>query len=92
MVASQWPGYEISYYESWDSQIQIRDLTRQRNEITLEQLANLFAGTVDRFLVWAFFFGIYGTYNELIDVSILPYNCSLQRGRLGWGGSLATTL
>jgi hypothetical protein len=96
MVASQWPGYE-----SWERQIQIRDQTRQRNEITLERFAKLVAGVVDRFLVvWAFFFGLFGTYDELIDVSILPYNCSLHPqppprippGGLDWGGSLATTL
>jgi hypothetical protein len=52
MVASQWPGYE-----SWERQIQIRDQTRQRNEITLERFAKLVAGVVDRFLgVWDFFF------------------------------------
>jgi hypothetical protein len=45
MVASQWPGYE-----SWERQIQIRDQTRQRNEITLERFVKLVAGVVDRFL------------------------------------------
>ena len=44
-VASQWPGYEI-----WERQIQIRDQTRHRNEITLERFAKLVAGVVDRFL------------------------------------------
>jgi hypothetical protein len=41
----QWPGYE-----SWERQIQIRDQTRQRNEITLERFVKLAAGVVDRFL------------------------------------------
>ena len=41
----QWPGYE-----SWERQIQIRDQTRHRNEITLERFAKLVAGVVDRFL------------------------------------------
>ena len=51
MVASQWPGYE-----SWERQIQIRDQTRQRNEITLERFVKLVAGVVDRFLtVWPAF-------------------------------------
>ncbi|KAH9000367.1 hypothetical protein EDB92DRAFT_1984777 [Lactarius akahatsu] len=40
-----WPGYE-----SWERQIQIRDQTRHRNEITLERFAKLVAGVVDRFL------------------------------------------
>ncbi|KAH9967204.1 hypothetical protein BC827DRAFT_1123273 [Russula dissimulans] len=40
-----WPGYE-----SWERQIQIRDQTRYRNEITLERFAKLVAGIVDRFL------------------------------------------
>ncbi|KAF8479740.1 hypothetical protein DFH94DRAFT_745551 [Russula ochroleuca] len=40
-----WPGYE-----SWERQIQIRDQTRQRNEITLERFVKLIAGVVDRFL------------------------------------------
>ncbi|KAH9995428.1 hypothetical protein BJV74DRAFT_333841 [Russula compacta] len=40
-----WPGYE-----SWERQIQIRDQTRNRNEITLERFAKLVAGVVDRFL------------------------------------------
>lgn len=44
-VASQWPGYG-----SWERQIQIRDQTRQRNEITLERFVKLVAGVVDRFL------------------------------------------
>src|SRR6267142_586742 len=52
IVALQWPGYE-----SWERQIQIRDQTRHRNEITLERFAKLVAGAVDRFLtaVWPFF-------------------------------------
>jgi hypothetical protein len=45
IVASQWPGYDI-----WERQIQIRDQTRHRNEITLERFAKLVAGVVDRFL------------------------------------------
>ena len=45
MIASQWPGYEM-----WERQIQIRDQTRQRNEITLERFVKLVAGVVDRFL------------------------------------------
>jgi hypothetical protein len=45
VVVSQWPGYEI-----WERQIQIRDQTRHRNEITLERFAKLVAGVVDRFL------------------------------------------
>ncbi len=45
VVISQWPGYEI-----WERQIQIRDQTRHRNEITLERFAKLVAGVVDRFL------------------------------------------
>jgi hypothetical protein len=40
-----WPGYE-----PWERQIQIRDQTRHRNEITLERFAKLVAGVVDRFL------------------------------------------
>lgn len=40
-----WPGYD-----SWERQIQIRDQTRHRNEITLERFAKLVAGVVDRFL------------------------------------------
>ncbi|KAI0255838.1 hypothetical protein BJV78DRAFT_1173700 [Lactifluus subvellereus] len=40
-----WPGYE-----SWERQIQIRDQTRARNEITLERFAKLVAGVVDRFI------------------------------------------
>ncbi|KAI9458215.1 hypothetical protein BJY52DRAFT_442122 [Lactarius psammicola] len=40
-----WPGYE-----TWERQIQIRDQTRHRNEITLERFAKLVAGVVDRFL------------------------------------------
>jgi len=40
-----WPGYG-----SWERQIQIRDQTRQRNEITLERFVKLAAGVVDRFL------------------------------------------
>ena len=44
-LASQWPGYD-----SWERQIQIRDQTRQRNEITLERFVKLVAGVVDRFL------------------------------------------
>ncbi|KAI0305844.1 hypothetical protein B0F90DRAFT_930161 [Multifurca ochricompacta] len=40
-----WPGYD-----SWERQIQIRDQTRSRNEITLERFAKLVAGVVDRFL------------------------------------------
>ena len=48
--ASQWPGYD-----SWERQIQTRDQTRQRNEITLERFVKLIAGVVDRFLmVWHF--------------------------------------
>ncbi|KAH9066727.1 hypothetical protein EDB87DRAFT_1678571 [Lactarius vividus] len=43
-----WPGYE-----SWERQIQIRDQTRHRNEITLERFAKLVAGVVDRFLAHA---------------------------------------
>ncbi|KAF8498587.1 hypothetical protein F5888DRAFT_1690213 [Russula emetica] len=43
-----WPGYE-----SWERQIQIRDQTRQRNEITLERFVKLVAGVVDRFLTVA---------------------------------------
>ncbi len=40
-----WPGYD-----SWERQIQIRDQTRQRNEITLERFAKVVSGVVDRFL------------------------------------------
>ncbi|KAI0255941.1 hypothetical protein BJV78DRAFT_1107592, partial [Lactifluus subvellereus] len=36
-----WPGYE-----SWERQIQIRDQTRSRNEITLERFAKLHSSTV----------------------------------------------
>jgi hypothetical protein len=43
-----WPGYE-----AWERQIQIRDQTRQRNEITLERFVKLVAGVVDRFLTLA---------------------------------------
>jgi len=43
-----WPGYE-----SWERQIQIRDQTRYRNEITLERFAKLIAVVVDRFLTHA---------------------------------------
>jgi hypothetical protein len=43
-----WPGYG-----SWERQIQIRDQTRQRNEITLERFIKLVAGVVDRFLTVA---------------------------------------
>jgi len=43
-----WPGYE-----PWERQIQIRDQTRQRNEITLERFVKLVAGVVDRFLTGA---------------------------------------
>jgi len=43
-----WPGYE-----QWERQIQIRDQTRHRNEITLERFAKLVAGVVDRFLTHA---------------------------------------
>jgi len=43
-----WPGYE-----TWERQIQIRDQTRHRNEITLERFAKLVAGVVDRFLTHA---------------------------------------
>jgi len=43
-----WPGYDI-----WERQIQIRDQTRHRNQITLERFAKLVAGVVDRFLTHA---------------------------------------
>ncbi|KAH9989816.1 hypothetical protein BJV77DRAFT_948024 [Russula vinacea] len=57
MVTSQWPGYG-----SWERQIQIRDHTRERNEITLERFAKLVAGVVDRFItVWPFVLRLYGT-------------------------------
>ncbi|KAH9967191.1 hypothetical protein BC827DRAFT_1123635 [Russula dissimulans] len=49
-----WPGYE-----SWERQIQIRDQTRYRNEITLERFAKLVAGVVDRFLTHAAQLGVY---------------------------------
>ena len=41
----QWPGYG-----PWERQIQIREQTRRRNEITLERFTKLAAGVVDRFL------------------------------------------
>jgi hypothetical protein len=41
----QWPGYL-----PWERQIQIRDQTRNRNEITLERFAKLVASVVDRFI------------------------------------------
>ncbi|KAH9012525.1 hypothetical protein EDB84DRAFT_1535694, partial [Lactarius hengduanensis] len=44
-IRISWPGYE-----SWERQIQIRDQTRHRNEVTLERFAKLVAGVVDRFL------------------------------------------
>ena len=62
MAALQWPGYE-----PWERQIQIRDQTRQRNEITLERFVKLVAGVVDRFLtVWPFRFLLSGTYDGLM--------------------------
>ncbi len=45
IVASQWPGYDM-----WARQIQIRDNTPHRNEITLKRFVKLVAGVVDRFL------------------------------------------
>ncbi|KAI0272536.1 hypothetical protein BC834DRAFT_966549 [Gloeopeniophorella convolvens] len=43
-----WPGYD-----SWERQIQIRDQTRERKEITLERYAKLVAGVVDRFMTYS---------------------------------------
>ncbi|KAH9976002.1 hypothetical protein BGW80DRAFT_1250832 [Lactifluus volemus] len=37
-------------YEPWERQIQIRDQTRHRNEITVERFAKLVAGVVNRFI------------------------------------------
>ncbi|KAH9995523.1 hypothetical protein BJV77DRAFT_223041 [Russula vinacea] len=43
----------LAWVRTWERQIQIRDQTRQRNEITLERFVKLVAGVVDRFLTAA---------------------------------------
>jgi hypothetical protein len=95
LVALQWPGYE-----SWERQIQIRDQTRYRNEITLERFAKLVAGVVDRFLTVRLFVVFSSRINvRCADVPYLHFLCSTQPswgsiipGRSEKEGSIVTTL